>query len=225
LSRRVQSRGTCTYCGQEYSRSGMSRHLASCTERTAAWVEKPDGSDRRLYYLRFHDAWDGAYWLHLEVDGSATLGDLDSYLRAIWLECCGHLSEFSVGRRYGTRVAMSRRIHQVFAPDVEIVHVYDFGTESVTKIKLIASRKGKRASGHPIALMARNLPPLAICEECDGNATHLCHECQIEEDRPGLLCHDHAASHPHEDYGRPIPIVNSPRVGLCGYTGPAEPPY
>jgi hypothetical protein len=31
--------------------------------------------------------------------------------------------------------------------------------------------------------------------------------------------------HPHESYGEPTLLVNSPRVGLCGYEGPAEPPY
>jgi len=29
--------------------------------------------------------------------GSATLTKLDDYLRAIWLECCGHLSKFTIG--------------------------------------------------------------------------------------------------------------------------------
>jgi len=29
--------------------------------------------------------------------GSATLAKLDDYLRAIWLECCGHLSKFTIG--------------------------------------------------------------------------------------------------------------------------------
>ena len=41
------------------------------------------------------------YWLHLETQGSATLEDLDHYLRVIWLECCGHLSSFAMqGKRY-----------------------------------------------------------------------------------------------------------------------------
>ena len=29
--------------------------------------------------------------------GSATLEELDHYLRTIWLECCGHLSQFTIG--------------------------------------------------------------------------------------------------------------------------------
>ena len=27
--------------------------------------------------------------------------------------------------------------------------------------------------------------------------------------------------HPHDQYGEPIPLVNSPRLGMCGYDGPA----
>ena len=31
------------------------------------------------------------------MPASDTLADLDDFLRAIWLECCGHLSEFTIG--------------------------------------------------------------------------------------------------------------------------------
>jgi len=37
------------------------------------------------------------YWIHLEVSALATLADLDSFLRDIWLECCGHPSVFRIG--------------------------------------------------------------------------------------------------------------------------------
>jgi len=47
----------------------------------------------------------------------------------------------------------------------------------------------------------------------------------IEEDEWGVLCDEHAKTHPHHDYGDPIELVNSPRIGMCGYTGPADPPY
>jgi hypothetical protein len=50
-------------------------------------------------------------------------------------------------------------------------------------------------------------------------------ECLIEEEVWGVLCSKHAKTHPHSDYGDPIPLVNSPRLGMCGYEGPAEPPY
>lgn len=37
-----------------------------------------------------------AYWLDLELKADAKLKRLDDFLRRIWLECCGYLSEFSI---------------------------------------------------------------------------------------------------------------------------------
>ncbi|MDW7761621.1 MAG: hypothetical protein SCM96_13435 [Acidobacteriota bacterium] len=221
-----QNRGACVFCGREFARGGMTRHLAKCEKRAEVWSKiNAKGQEGVLYHLQAQDADDRTYWLNLEVDGSAKLGDIDFYLRAIWLECCGHLSRFSIGGLWGRQIPMSRRIHQVFTEAAEVIHVYDFGTESVTKIKRVGIRHGKPISKHPIVLMARNAAPVSTCQECKKTATHFCEECRIEEDLPGLLCERHAASHPHEDYGEPIRIVNSPRLGMCGYSGPAEPPY
>jgi hypothetical protein len=100
-----------------------------------------------------------------------------------------------------------------------------FGTSSETLLKLVGVREGKPSTPHPIVLMARNLPPEAVCIECGQPAAWLCLECMYEEDVPGTLCDEHAQGHPHDNYGEPMPLVNSPRVGMCGYTGPAEPPY
>ncbi|MDV7391640.1 hypothetical protein RZS08_09820, partial [Arthrospira platensis SPKY1] len=63
------------------------------------------------------------------------------------------------------------------------------------------------------------------CQECGQPAEWLCVECIYEHDAPGLLCKAHADEHEHEAYGGLTPLVNSPRVGMCGYAGPAEPPY
>jgi hypothetical protein len=45
-----------------------------------------------------------------------------------------------------------------------------------------------------------------------------------EENQTGFLCDEHVEGYPHDNYGEPMPLVNSPRLGMCGYTGPAEPP-
>jgi hypothetical protein len=175
--------------------------------------------------LQVQDAYSPDFWLHLEMNGGARLKDLDDYLRAIWLECCGHLSQFSVGGWQGEEIAQSKRIEQVFRPGVELTHIYDFGTSSETLIKVAGVRRGKPLSSHPIFLMARNNPPEVQCKECGQPASYLCLECLYEEEEPGTLCEKHAKRHPHEEYGEPVPLVNSPRMGMCGYAGPAEPPY
>ncbi len=120
---------------------------------------------------------------------------------------------------------MGRWIEKVFAPGVELEHIYDFGTSSHTMVKAVDVRQGKPLTEHPIFLMARNDPPEVACTECGKPAAWLCMECVYEHDEPGWLCDEHAEDHPHDDYGGLMPVVNSPRLGMCGYSGPADPPY
>ncbi len=222
-----QSRGTCQFCGKESSKGALTRHLKSCPARTAASAKADQGGDEFLLHLRVQDAYSPDFWLHLEMRGSATLKDLDRYLRAIWLECCGHLSQFSVGGWSGQEIAKSRAAHLAFsaAGDRPLTHIYDFGTESETQITLVAAREGKPLTKHPIVLMARNLMPEAACQECDAPAAFVCMECIYEENESGLLCAQHVKDHPHDEYGEPMGLYNSPRTGMCGYDGPALPPY
>lgn len=228
MARAASPKGTCRYCGKEITRRGAVRHLEACPERRAV-VEaaaQGKGGAETLYHLRVRDAWSGEYWLDLEVRGASTLAALDSYLRRIWLECCGHMSRFSIGGWGGREIGKSRKINAAFEGGAELTHIYDFGTESVTRIQPVGTRRGTPTTrSHPIALMARNSMPEAGCAECERPAAWLCRECMYEEDATPTLCDDHARTHPHDEYGDPVPLVNSPRVGMCGYEGPAEPPY
>ena len=226
MSENEKIEGACTWCGKRATRGGMSRHLRSCEQRKAAIRaadEKP-GAPETLIHLQVQNAHDDAFWLHLEMRGSAPLQKLDEYLRAIWLECCGHLSQFSRGGWGGQKIGMARKAQEVLQPGAELTHIYDFGTETVTLVKAVDTRAGKPLTKHPIVLMARNEMPAATCADCDEPATHLCLECMYEGD-DAVRCDRHTALHPHEEYGDPIALVNSPRLGECGYTGPADPPY
>lgn len=224
---RKQTRGACAFCGEDYTGGGMTRHLSACPKRREAIEEaeaKP-GEGEPLYHLGLRDAWGTAFWLHLEMRGSATLAHLDQYLRAIWLECCGHLSEFFLGRAWGEELPMGLPAERLFQKGLQLTHIYDFGTSSETLIEAVKMRVGKPLTSHPILLMARNNPPKAECTECGEPASWMCLECIYDLREPGTLCDKHAETHPHEDYGAPVPLVNSPRVGMCAYCGPAEPPY
>lgn len=226
MARKQQTRGRCTYCGEEMSKGGLTRHLKSCGARWEAIAQAQGTEEHNIYHLQVQDGWDGAFWLHLEMNGESTLKQLDRYLRAIWLECCGHMSQFSIGGAWsGTEVAMSRKIDRVFDRTEVLTHIYDFGTTSETTIKCVGTRRGHPLTKHPITLMARNAAPQERCQECDKAAAWICTECVYEYDKPGLLCEEHAENHPHEEYGGLLAFVNSPRVGMCGYSGPAEPPY
>lgn len=224
---RKQLKGKCAYCAEGIVKSGAAKHLAGCGQRRKI-ITKADGGkgeNETMYYLRVEADGAGQFWLDLEMRGSATFKDLDGYLRAIWLECCGHMSKFSIGGWGSGEIPKTRYANEVFKPGANLTHIYDFGTSSITLIKVVNAREGKPATRHPIALMMRNLPPEYECIVCKKPAVRLCTQCLIEEEVWGVLCDEHAKTHPHDAYDKPAKMVNSPRVGMCGYDGPAEPPY
>jgi hypothetical protein len=227
MPRGKQSKGKCVYCGNEVAKNGVAKHLATCTrwKEAVTKAELKKTRSEALYHLRVQAAGQPQFWLDLEMRGSATLKDLDGYLRAIWLECCGHMSQFSFGGWQGQEISMRRHISDVLELGAELTHIYDFGTSSETVIKVVGLREGKPVISHAITLLVRNEMPEYECIECEQPAAWLCMECLIEENVWGTFCDEHVKNHPHDDYGEAVPLVNSPRLGLCGYTGPAEPPY
>lgn len=226
MAERAQSRGECSYCGAAIARGGASRHLDACARRREAIEQAASrgGTREPLLHLRVEAEGSSAFWLNLEMRGSASLKTLDGYLRAIWLECCGHLSHFTVGGAWADEVAMRRKAGDVFRPGLTLTHTYDFGSSSYTQVKLVGERTGVATTRHPIALMMRNVIPEERCDRCEGKATQLCTRCYEEMKPAYLFCAAHAGKHRHRDYGGTIPLVNSPRLGICGYEGPALPP-
>jgi len=259
--KRWVSRGKCNFCGQLIAKSGMTRHLQACKQRKAAIAEGvKNGRKARLFHLMVEGKYAIDYWMHIEIPAAATFLDLDQFLRDIWLECCGHLSRFTVGEQEydvylddefndfatGTRLieqfkqAMGveppedlfrhwfrpppkymgdARLGDALKPGLKFSHEYDFGTTTDLKLKVIAEREARIGKKFGVAILARNEPPEIICDECgEKPATHLCLECLGPG--TGALCKDCARKHSkvHEMF---LPVVNSPRVGMCGYTGDA----
>ena len=210
MARRKQTRGRCLYCRREMTRSGMARHLGSCVQRQDA-VHQADRSRRRrqeLFHLQVQDAYGEGYWLHLETQGSATLEDLDHYLRVIWLECCGHPSSFAMqGKRYTPPwpdpggleddLSMDVRVDRILRTGLELSHEYDFGSTTELAVKVVGRRTGRPTAGHPIALMARNRFEPPPCHVCGKPAERICLDCHydVASVSQGYVCEKDAAAH------------------------------
>ena len=109
-------------------------------------------------------------------------------------------------------------------PGTRFHHEYDFGTTTRLKLRSAAEiavptefavDNAEGAGG--ICLLARNDAPEVLCDLCGSPATYLQ---QILNDfgiMSAGVC-DVYASRLDED--ELLPIINSPRSGLCGYTGP-----
>ncbi|MSP14377.1 MAG: hypothetical protein EXR62_15670 [Chloroflexi bacterium] len=221
------SKGMCTFCKKPVAKSAMAKHLSTCEPRLARLAELPVGKAKirhtRLLHLRVEGAHLGEYWMHVEIPADASLKRLDSFLRRVWLECCGHLSAFTIGAEhhmvmpepgYGEK-GMAVKLGAVFTPGVVALHRYDFGTTTELTVKYIVEREADYR-GHDVRVMARNEPPVYPCGVCGAPAVWVCTQCIWEG--AGWLCDEHAPEHAcGEDML--LPVTNSPRVGMCGYTG------
>ena len=170
-------------------------------------------------HLVVEGRWAKAYWMHLAVLATAPLSKLDEFLRQVWLECCGHMSAFEIdGVRYsvspmederGMKVPLSR----VVDVGTKFLYEYDFGSTTTLSLKVVGL--GDRATlKNDVELLARNDPPQINCDQCGTQpATLICTGCE------GIwLCAP--CSHAHdcgEEYV--LPVVNSPRTGVCAYSG------
>lgn len=220
------TRGKCTRCGYTGTRGVLRKHLADCSEPLAHRPGRrgrvpPDASGLLIEVVGRPKA----YWLFLGVANDAKLTDIDALLRATWLECCDHLSEFVVGRTRYTSVSsptfsfgprpqsMHIQVGKVFRPGVPIEHQYDFGSTTVLDLSLVGPLPIALPS-RTAALLANNVAPDFACGECGHPAASVCVEC----DSPAFLCA--ACSRRHRRGHMLHRVVNSPRMGICGYDGP-----
>jgi len=74
------------------------------------------------------------YWLHLKISSKAKLKALDTFLREILLECCGHLRAFTYS---GGELGMQRRLADILSAGMQLVHEYDFGDSTLLSIKVL----------------------------------------------------------------------------------------
>ena len=156
-----------------------------------------------------------SFWLYLEINGSSNLEKLDSFLRDTWLECCGHMSQFDInGESYSSDGEMRKIIHRVFDVGTTFDYEYDFGSTTKLEGKIISTRPGKQLK--EIRLLARNnLPEEIQCSTCQKHPEVICSVCY---DFCCKKCQKKHDSCEGEEFM--LPVVNSPRMGVCGYSGP-----
>jgi hypothetical protein len=91
------SKGICSFCKGEFEKAKMTQHLRYCKQRAAEAESTTESQKTKLFHIVVEGRYNPQYWMHLEMPASDALADLDGFLRDIWLECCGHLSEFTIG--------------------------------------------------------------------------------------------------------------------------------
>ncbi|MBR2697833.1 MAG: hypothetical protein IKE76_04505 [Clostridia bacterium] len=193
-------KGYCYICGAELTRTGMQSHI----------LKKHAGfGDQLCRLIRVEGTYNRDYWLYLDMPVNATLASLDKFLRAVWLECCGHLSAFYMGRY--DEIPMSRKLERLDANAV-LPYEYDFGSTTDLTVTFLGNCYRPRQRNH-VRLLARNKPFEFTCGKC-GKPAEYVNALEIDSEDNPFLCE--ACSKGVEFI---LPITNSPRMGVCGYCG------
>lgn len=219
-----KTNGTCTFCNSSINKTKMKAHLKSCKQKQA--IATPLGKQtptKKAFLILVSGISLHEYWIYFEVPANVKLKRIDSFLRKTWVECCGHLSAFSIkGKMYQSTpdkyfndLSMNYSLDKLLDQGINFSYEYDFGSPTQLDLKVISEYQIESADSS-IKILARNDPPLILCETCGNPATYICAYCEYLDE--GWLCDECAVGH---ECGEEmlLPVVNSPRVGVCGYVG------
>lgn len=208
-----RSPGHCDLCKQAVDRSRLRSHLIKClAQHPAGKVQVP------AWLLEVRAL---PYWLALSVRQDATLADLDTFFRRIWLGGGKRLSAFTIaGQQYGSAgfdaegPGLSPVLGDVFTAGSHLA--YDFDFDAATSLDVRVLQALELIQKQPVRLLLRNDPPEIACQVCEQPASEICGVCIWSGE--GALCEAHARE--HTAHARQmLPIVNSPRCGIGGYRG------
>ncbi len=239
----------CRLCGRMLGKRQMTNHLTACWKQRM--TATPGQSARRWFHLIVEARYSPDYWQHLQAPADCKFGEIDQLLRNLWLECCDHLSAFKfpvkrpllhhAGPRHIAAMfeaparedqqwmsddgassdrLMGEPLGRRLQPGMAFSHEYDFGTTTELKLRVAGAYTAPAVEGG-LKLLARNEPPDIPCSVCNKPATQLCRQCAQEG--AAELCEACASQHDC-DPDMLVPLINSPRTGVCGYCGPSVEP-
>lgn len=218
--------GTCALCNVELDPTAMADHLPECLE---SYRHECGGHEEdyppKAYQVALQADRAPLYWMHVLVRDDATLGQLDSFLRDVWLEGRGAHSRFVIGSRLYSESAptdrapsrqqgdLSTPIYEALDGEEPFEYTYDLEESTELTGRLVQSTYVlPDHPSSPVRLIARNLPPEIPCE-CSAPAEVLCPSCVETGEERGCLClecaDDHACRANADDYP---PIENTPRA-------------
>lgn len=218
----------------------MLRHLDNCKRREESFKEENKRSKQGYFQISISDKYDKDYWTILEINEKAALRELDSFIRDIWVECCGHLSSFIVGNInceivpndefcseddflasiFGrTQVkSMDYKLKDALEVGQNFKYEYDYGSTTELTLKVDRYRLGEKKLDDDIEILSRNNPPQFICQNCRKNKAKWIIPEGLSFDDNIFLCDECLEN--GEDYTEYVlPICNSPRMGVCAYEG------
>jgi len=110
---------------------------------------------------------------------------------------------------------MHFKLSRVLSVGMEFYYIYDFGDSTELRLRIIGERMGRKGK-EKVRILARNDPPDIRCN-CGEKAKWVCPICLVEMENC-YFCEKCVRDHKCSEEML-LPVVNSPRCGVCGYEG------
>lgn len=106
--------------------------------------------------------------------------------------------------------SLNKKLNTVLKAKDTFKYEYDFGSTTHLDGKIVGERRGWL--NDKVRVLARNNPYRFECDACGKEATDICIECE------NFVCEACLENHECGEE-MTLPVVNSPRMGVCGFTG------
>jgi hypothetical protein len=249
MEQNPKSGGKCLFCGETFAKAGINRHLQTHLKQKVkenaagrSYLVKVESNPKWGSLPYFLSLWvDGKatmedidrflrnIWLECCGHRSAFTvpknrqrgGGIWDFFEAEELLEKGKTGEYEkLMEEVMGEVPMSRKTYKVFYKGLKLEYEYDFG--SSTELLLTVVEEYPFQAGEEIVLLSRNEPLEWLCDTCKKEpAARICTVHDWDDD--SLFCDKCAGKHAKKcedfaDYAA-MPVVNSPRMGVCAYEG------
>ena len=211
------SSGTCHLCKKSFKRTAISAHTIACLRTSGL-----PASDKPSYLIQIEGTDSKEFWMLVLARHDAKLFDLDLLIRDVWVECCDHLSEFTIaGQNFASednyhKSGLSVPLNHLIRPGSTFTYRYDFGSTTELTLHVICQSPVATRT-RPLVLIARNDRPEMPCRVCGKAAEYLTSFWHDDPD-PTLLCRDCTRKNVDDLDDECMSVIpNSPRCGVCGY--------
>lgn len=244
----LSSEGECLFCKEKFSKVTINRHLQKHLEEKSKenrpgksfllkvgtnpkwgssphflslWINGEALIEDVDYFLR-------SIWLECCGHMSSFTNPKNKHKGGGWdffetedLLMKGKIEEYEkMMEEANGEIPKSRKAKAALSKDMKIDYEYDFG--STTSLQLTVVQEYPVKADEEIVLLSRNEPLEILCDICHKEpATKLCIVCAGNSE--SAFCKKCAKQHARTcsdfaDYAA-MPVVNSPRMGVCAYNG------
>ena len=203
------SKINCKFCNKKFGIKAINDHLSVCIQN---FVD--DKSGYLIEFISTNYITNKTYQMFVIFGTKCKFSHIDTFLRNIWCECCGHMSTLDVFEEVNKNKTQSVKFNTLISKyenAKQFIYSYDMGSTTDIYFRIIKKLEGTNKNTD-IELLYRNEPFKVKChnyKKCKEYATNIYYD--------ELYCNDCKNNIDEEEQELILKLSNSPRTGICAF--------